>query len=268
MSLCQEHPNDRVRIRAVQALAVIAQHDYALIKDRVLEVWSTSRRPIEHQAAAWLLEAMVLEGTVAEKVRDLLRRWSRSGDERKRAVAVRAYGTAVARHEPSDAVRGVRFSAADPWLGALPELALREMYMLGLTREVTAELPLWMRGFPLMRERSGRALVRISRVRRIRDGESPGPYDLLWRLACAPDEVGIGMPEVAALWHMACRHERSRGAAWQMLGFWAQSCRDHPELRGTFTQLADEFEKTADTDELRTRLRIYRRRWTAYLEED
>ena len=195
-----------MRIRAAQALAVIAQHDYALIKDRVLEPWSASNRRIQHQAAAWLLEAMVLEGTVAEKVKDLLRRWSRSGDELKRAVAVRAYGTAVARSEPLDAIRGVRFSAADPLLGALPELALREMYLLGLTREVMTELPLWMRGFPADAG-AGRPDPGAGLPGTARDERLAGPYDLLWRLAHAPDEVGVGMPEVAALWHLACQHE-------------------------------------------------------------
>jgi len=272
-SLCQEHPDDRVRIRAAQALAVIAQHDYALIKERVLEEWSASGRRIEHQAAAWLLEALVLEGAAAGKVMDLLWRWSRSGDRGKRTIAVRACGTAVAIHKRSDLerfdpIKGVRFSAADPGMAALPELALYEMYALGLTREVTAELPLWMRGFPLMRVRAGRVLVRISRLRQTAEGESPGSYDLLWRLAFRPDEVGVSLAEVAALWHVACRHEGSRGAAWQMLGLWAQSCRDHPGPRRTFTQLADEFEKAADTDELRARLGVYRRRWTAYLDEE
>ena len=272
-SLCQEHPNDRVRIRSVQALAVIAQHDYALIKERVLEVWSASDRRIEHQAAAWLLEALVLEGTAAGKVMELLWRWSRSGDRGKRAIAVRACGTAVANHKRSDQerfdpIKGVRFSAADPWLAALPELALYEMYALGLTKEVTTELPLWMRGFPVMRVRAGRVLVRISRQRLTAAGKSPRPYDLLWRLAFSPNEVGISLAEVATLWHVACRHETSRGAAWQMLGLWAQSCRDYPELRRTFTQLADEFEKAADTDELRSRLGVYRRRWAAYLDEE
>jgi len=266
VNLCEEHPNDQVRIRASQALAVIARHDYALIKQRVLEPWSMSYRPTDHQAAAWLLEAMIQGDTMTSKVQELLRRWSRSGERRKRALAVRAYGTAVALGEPVDAIRGVRFSAGDPFLGAQPELAMYEMYRLGLTREVMTELVFWMRGFPAMRERSGRVLVRVSQVRR--EGDSPTPYDLLWRLAHAPDEVGIGMPAVAALWHMACRHESSRSAAWQMLGRWAQTCRDEPTLRGAFTTLADEFEKAADTDELRIRLGVYRRRWTAYLDEE
>lgn len=268
MSLCQEHPDERVRIRAAQALAVIAQHDYGLVKDRVLETWSASNRRIQHQAAAWLLEAMVLEGTVAEQVKVLLRRWARSGDVLKRAVAVRTYGTAVAKTEPLDAVQGVRWSAADPRLSTLPELALREMYLLGLTREVMAELLLWRRGFPLMRARAGRTLVRISRVRRLGDGRSSGPYDLLWQLANAPGELDAQVTDVAALWHLACQHPTSRGAAWQMLGFWAKSCRGHLGLRDTFTQLADEFEKAADTDEFRTRLGVYRRRWAAYLDEE
>jgi hypothetical protein len=265
-NLCEEHPNDQVRIRASQALAVIARHDYALIKQRVLDPWSTSYLRAGHQAAAWLLEAMVQGDTMTGKVQELLRRWSRSGDRRQRALAIRAYGTAVARSAPLDAIRGVRFSAGDPFLGAQPELAMYEMYRLGLTREVMTELLFWMRGFPAMRERSGRVLVRVARVRR--DGDSSAPYDLLWRLAHAPDEAGIGMPAVAALWHVACRHESSRSAAWQMLGRWAQSCRDEPTLRGTFITLADEFEKAADTDELRVRLGIYRRRWTAYLDEE
>lgn len=266
--MCEEHPDDRVRIRAVQALAFIARHDYAQVKGRVLGPWSASVRRIEHQAAAWLLEAMALDHPLAEKVRDLLRRWSRSGDPRKRAIAVRAYGTAVARDAPQDALRGVRFSAVDPRLGALPELALKEMYILGLTREVMAELRLWQRGFPAMRERSGRILVRLSRIQRTGEDGSRGAYDLLWRLAHAPDEVGVGIPEIAALWHMACRHPSSRSAAWQMLGRWAQSCREHMALRGTFLRLADEFEKAADNDELRSRLGVYRRRWVAYLEEE
>jgi hypothetical protein len=266
-SLCRDHPNDRVRIRAAQALAVIGQHDYSLIKNRVLEMWSRSDRRIEHQAAAWLMEAMVAEGTVAEKVKDLLRRWSRSGDRRKRAVAVRAYGTSVARFCPDDAIRGVRFSAPDPWLGALPELALCEMYTLGLSREVTAELLLWMRGFPLMRERAGRSLMRIAAIRRLSSSES-GPYDLLWRLACAPDEVELTLPAVAALWHLACTHENSRSYAWQMLGRWAESCSKHPELRNAFTQLADEFARAADSDALHARLAVYRRRWAEYLKGD
>jgi hypothetical protein len=280
MSLCQDHPDEKVRIRAVQALAVIAQHDYALVKDRVLEVWSRSERRMEHQAAAWLLEAMVLEAAHTkrakdlDRVKDLLWRWSRSGDPGKRAVAVRAYGTAVARSlprdpdRPPDAILGVRFSAPDPWLGALPELALCEMYMLGLSREATAELALWMRGFPVMRERSGRALVRISRVRRVSDDQAPGDYDLLRRLAGAPGELGLDIAQVAALWQVACRHESSRSAAWQMLGLWAQSCRDYPELTGTFTELADEFEKATDDDEFRARLGVYRRRWSTYLNEE
>jgi hypothetical protein len=265
MAMCEGHDNDQVRIRASQALAVIARHDYTLIKQRVLEPWSQSFRPIDHQAAAWVLEAMVRGDTMTGKVHELLRRWSRSGDRRKRALAVRAYGTAVALGEPLDAIRGVRVSAVDPFLGALPELAMYEMYRLGLAREVMSELLFWMRGFPAMRERSGRVLVRISQIRR--DGDAPAAYDLLWRLAHTPDEVDIGMPAVATLWHMACRHDSSRSAAWQMLGRWAQSCRDEPALRDAFTALADEFEKAAITDELRIRLGVYRRRWAAYLDE-
>ena len=137
-------------------------------------------------------------------------------------TGVSAHSRSVPTELPSPAASrstrsgGVRFSAVDPFLGAQPELAMYEMYRLDLAREVMAELLFWMRGFPAMRERSGRVLVRVSRVRR--GDDSSAPYDLLWRLAHTPDEVGIDMPAVAALWHMACRHESSRSAAWQVLG--------------------------------------------------
>jgi hypothetical protein len=269
MTLCAWHRDNRVRIRAVQALAFIAAHDYALIKERVLDVWSSpDSRPVEQLAASWLLEAMVLDGTSTDKVLNLLRHWSRSPEPNKRGVAVRAYGTAIASKAPEDAIQGVRISAVLPGLRSQPELALCEMYMLRLTREVTAELTLWKQGFPALRERAGRVLVRISQVRRIAEGESDGPYDLLWLLAHAPGEVDASTKQLAELWLLACSHESSRSYAWRMLGRWAQSCRNYHELSGSFALLADEFEKAAGDDDLGGRLRVYRRRWNSYLDEE
>src|SRR5258708_1005783 len=169
---------------------------------------------------------------------------------------------------PEEAIAGIRISAVLTDLGWLPEVSLLEMYLLGLTKEVTAELTLWMRGIPAMRERAGRVLVRISQVRRGEADESHQPYDLLWLLAREPDAVGASLRQVAELWHLACRHKSSRSAAWQMIGRWAQDCRDHPELRGTFTELIGEFGKLADDDKIRERLDVYRRWWNRKLDEE
>jgi hypothetical protein len=271
MTLSAEHRDHRVRIRAVQALAYIAAHDYPLIKERVLDVWSSKdRRPVERLAASWLLEAMVLDGAATDKVTDLLWHWARS-EVGKRAVAVRAYGTAIASQVPRDAIQGVRISAVLPvGLGSLPEAALCEMYRLGLTKEVTEELTQWKQGFPVMRERAGLVLVRISQFRRIADGQSDGPYDLLRLMATAPDQVGASITQLAELWLLACssENEKFRSAAWEMLGRWARSCRQYPNLGGTFTTLADEFEKAAGGDDLRGRLAVYRRRWKSYFVEE
>jgi hypothetical protein len=271
MTLAAEHRDDRVRIRAVQALAYIAAHDYPLIKQRVLDVWSSKgSRHVEQLAASWLLEAIVLDGAAAEKVTELLRYWSRK-DILKRAVAVRAYGTAIASRVPDDAILGVRISAVLPvGLGYLPEAALCEMYRLGLTREVTEELAQWRQGFPVMRARAALALVRISQFRRIAEGKPDGPYSLLWLLAHDPDKVGASMSQLAEVWLLACSDEndRLRSAAWRMLGRWSESCRQYPDLGGTFTILADEFEKASGGDDLRGRLRVYRRRWNSYISEE
>lgn len=271
MALASDHRDDRVRIRAVQALAYIAVHDYPFIKQHVLDVWSSKgSRNVEQLAASWLLEAIVIDGAAADKVTKLLRDWSRK-DPLKRAVAVRAYGTAIAATVPDDAIQGVRISAVfSVGLGRLPEAALCEMYRLGLTRRVTKELTQWEQGFPVMRERAALALVRISQFRKIAEGKTDGPWDLLWLLAHDPDKVGASMAELAKVWLLACSQENDalRSAAWEMLGRWAESCRQYPSLGATFTALADEFEKAAGGDDLRGRLSVYRRRWNHYLSKE
>jgi len=172
---------------------------------------------------------------------------------------------------PQDAIQGVRISAVLPvGLGSLPEAALCEMYRLGLTREVTEELTQWKQGFPVMRERAGLVLVRISQFRRTAEGESDGPYDLLRLMAVAPEKVGASVTQLAELWLLACsnENERLRSAAWEMLGRWARSCRQYTYLGGTFTALADEFESAAGGDDLRGRMAVYRRRWKSYFVEE
>ena len=267
--LCREHQDDRVRIRAAQALAFIASRDYPHIKANVLDAWSESERPIEHQAAAWLLEATTAGelkgGRMKEQVEDLLRRWSRSGQWQKRAIAVRAYGTRIGAGLPDAALLGIRISAADPFFGTLPELALGELYAEGLRQRVLQELVFWTHAFPVMRERVGRALVRVSWVRQADEGSS---YDLLWRMAHSPGSVGIDLDDLGKLWKIACEQEGSRRAAWRMLGLWARSCRGDEAQRKAFAGMADVFERAVDRPELRERFGVHRRQWNDYLEQE
>lgn len=268
MNLCGQHRDHRVRVRAAQALAVIAAHDYPLIKERVLIKWSSPKsRPVEQLAASWVLEAIVLDDSATDRVLDLLRRWSISPEHDQRRVAVLAYGTAIAGKAPDDAIQGIRVSAVVPGLDSLPRLALFEIYRLGLTREVVRELTFWMRGFPAMREQAGLVLVRISRLHRVIDDEPDGPFDLLWLLAHEPDKVGASVSQLAQLWLAACSYPVSRDAAWQMLGRWAQGCNRHPDLHETFSQLTDDLEKAAE-GELRDRVRLHREWWKRKADEE
>ena len=253
MTLAAEHCDDRVRIRAVQALAYIAAYDYPLIKQRVLDVWSSKdSRHVEHLAASWLLEAIVLDGAAADKVTELLWLWSRK-DILKRTVAVRAYGTAIAakgagrRHPRRPDLRGAarrpRFTARG---GALRDVPVGPDQ--GSDRGTDAVEA----GLPGDAGAGGPSVVRISQFRRIAERESDGPYSLLWLLAHDPDNVGASMTELVEIWLLACSDEndRLRSAAWRMLGRWAESCRQYPDLGGTFTTLAGEFEKAAGGDDL------------------
>lgn len=293
--LCERHHNVWVRIRAVQALAYIAAHDYGLIRQRVLNEWSAKdSRRVEHLVAAWLLEAMVLDGTSPDDVADLVRRWSRSPEPAKREVAVFAYGTVIAFKATQDATMGIRLSAALGDLGDLPDRMLCEMYALrlqgevardlglaadgsaelSLTRQATEELAAWRQGYPATRLRAGRTLVRIAQVRRPGAGDADGPYDLLWLMAHDPNRVGASLRQLAELWLLACAPQSAGSAAWETLGDWARSCHEYPDLTDTFMALADEFEKAAAnnkprtrTNELGERLRVYRERWRKYINE-
>jgi len=267
--ICGEHRDPRVRVRAAQALGFIAVRDYPHIKTSVLDPWSQSDRAIEHQAAAWLLEAAVAAdmagGPMKSQVEDLLRRWSRAEEWQKRAIAVRAYGTKIGTGAPEAARSGIQISAADPYFGTLPELALGELYADGQHRLVMRELDLWSNAFPVIRERVGRALVRVSWVRR---AGQPGSYDLLWRMAHQPASAGIELDVLGRLWKIACEQEGSRGVAWKMLGLWALSSRGDPAQRDTFTRLADIFGKAVDRPDLRERFSVHRRQWNDNLNKE
>jgi hypothetical protein len=290
VQLCH-HSDPRVRARAAQSLAFISAHDFRSIRAVVLRPWSSDQsRPVEHQAASWLLEAAATadttNGQVSRQVQDLLRRWSRSGDVYKQAIAVRTYGTTVGMLDPDVAIQGIRISAADPFIRALPELALGELYLCAadpsfrvlperqldegdadrLRKAVLRELLFWTHAFPAMRERVGSALVRVSWVRQA--GSEQRSYDLLWRMASRPRTAGIDLADLAELWMIACQQNGSRRVAWRMLGEWARSCHANPEQRDTFVQLIDMFEQTVDRAELRERFSVYRRQWNKYLGQE
>ena len=266
--ICGEHRDPQVRLRAAQALGYIALRDYAHIKNNVLNPWSESERAIEHQAAAWLLEAAVLadrpDGPMRERVGKLLEDWSRRRPWQKRAIAVRAYGTSIGTGtgEAAEAARaGIRFSAADPDFGLLPELALTELYAGGQHQLVMRELELWSNASPVIRERVGPALVLISLVRQNEQSES---YDLLWRTAHQPTSAGVELDTLGRLWKSACVQEISSGAAWKMLGLWAKSSRADPAQQKAFWRLADSLEQAADSDDLSERVSVHRRQWDEY----
>lgn len=264
VGICGEHQDPRVRVRAAQALGYIAIRDYAYIKSNVLNPWSESERAIEHQAAALLLEAAVVadgpDGPTRRRVERLLEDWSRRRQWQKRAIAVRAYGTGIGTRAPEAARAGIRFSAADPDFGLLPELALTELYAGGQHRLAMREVDVWSNASPVIRERVGRALVLVSLVQK---DDQPDGYDLLWRMAHQPESAGLDLDTLGHLWRLACVQEGSSGAAWKMLGLWAKSSRRDPAQRDAFKRLADIFEEAMDRRD-RKRVSVHRRQWDDY----
>ncbi|GAA3133278.1 hypothetical protein [Streptosporangium carneum] len=265
VELCENPGSEVVQVRYAQSLAVIAADDFDVIREQVIEPWGKSENPDVHRAAAWLLEALVIswqEGRAHEnrvkQVRALLRRWARSTELGKQAVAIRSYGTHIATAFPEEAIRGVRIGAADPRqnFASLVERALTEMYLQGLHGKVLEEITNWTVLAP-MRRRAARTWVRLARLRATPAERTSAVFDIQWRQAHEPGLLDAEM--LALLWAMACTERDSLKVAWQLLSRWELSSRRNADLRPGFEDL---LKRLAEFEPLRGRLGVYRQMWT------
>ncbi|MGH3244542.1 MAG: hypothetical protein ACRDNL_29520 [Spirillospora sp.] len=261
------------RVRAVQALALIAAKDYGQIRDKVLRDWSKSGRNWHHECAAWLLEAMILFGRpelrrVAEKE---LRSLARSLRKSERAVALRTYGTRITDEERlGRALEDVHGSIGvlRGRFGTLIAQCLRDLYELGHREPVLDSLVKRVRMLPIppVQEQAARTIVRIARLR------SGGGHDLLRFADTLPrgtrgKDDELTLTGIAELWWYACDMPGTRTEAWRVLGRWHADCADHPELMPTFEALLDAMarvdhaERSADGRPMRTRIGLYREFW-------
>ena len=268
--LCEQEDGVQ-RVRAVQALALIAARDYEQVRDKVLRQWSKQARNRPQECAAWLLEAMIRFGDDAlrRKAERELRRLSRSRRKSERAVALRAYGTRITDErrldEALDAVQMAVWQLKGRY-GRLVAQTLRDLYWLGHRERVLKSLADQVRQHthPPVRLNAARAVVRIARLPAGRG------HDLLRFLHTLP-HVGplaeLTLPDVADLWWYACDHPETRAGAWQALGRWHADCVAEPELMPTFDALLaamariDRPGRSADGRPLRTRIGLYRQFW-------
>ncbi|WUH98627.1 hypothetical protein OHR68_34765 [Spirillospora sp. NBC_00431] len=262
------------RVRAVQALALIAAKDYGQIRDKVLRDWSKSGKNWHHECAAWLLEAMILFGSqelrrAAEKE---LRSLARSLRKSERAVALRAYGTRITDVERLDrALEDVHGSIGvlRGRFGTLIAQCLRDLYELGHREPVLDSLVKRVRWLPIppVQEQAARTVVRIARLR-----SGGGDHDLLRFAHTLPhgtgdEDEGLTLAGIAELWWYACDMPGTRTEAWRVLGRWHADCVAHPELTPTFEALleamarVDRAERSADGRPMRTRIGLYREFW-------
>lgn len=286
VELCEQEDGVQ-RVRAVQALAVIAAQDYTQIRAKVLRNWSKSVKNRHHECAAWLLEAMILFGVPAlQRVAEReLRSLSRSLRKSERAVALRAYGTRITNNEArlDAALEAVRESVGvlRGRYGQLIPQCLRDLYELGHRKPVLIFMVKLFRQlpFPLVQEQVARTTVRIARLRSGGQG-----HDLLRFVHTLPDrssgkdsswgeDDALSLADIAELWWYACDRVNTRTDAWRVLGRWHADCVAHPELMPTFDQLLDAMarvdrpEQSTDGRWLRTRIGLYREFWKKKAEE-
>ncbi|MEV1238472.1 hypothetical protein ACIBO2_44710 [Nonomuraea sp. NPDC050022] len=272
VDLCEQQDGLQ-RVRAVQALAVIATKDYAQIRSKVLRVWARSDRNRHHECAAWLLEAMIRFGDphLRRAAEGELKSLSRSLRKSERAVALRAYGTRITDEERlGRALKAVQESMGvlRGRFGLLIAQCLRDLYELGHREPVLSFLAkrTWPLPFPFVKELRARAIVRIARLR------LGGHHDLLQFVHTLPrittgENPALSLADIAELWWCACDEALTRTEAWRTLGRWHADCVTRSELMITFEELLVAMaeighrDQPGDDEAMRTRINLYRKFW-------
>jgi len=241
--------------RGALAIGRLAAFDYPQIYRDVLEPWSKQDRKGLHQAAAWVLETLYLDGRHRHRVYELLRVWTRGRRWQQRAIAVRAYGTRIGEDHPGEALRDIGDAALLDVAGShsyrrFVDNALIELYDRDLRGQVLATLYRW-RQLPLLRYRAATTFVRLcERLERHRRPE------LLAALAESPP---LTVEELGELWRCTLTSPRTGPRAWAVLRVWLNCAYHDPgNLRPAFDPLLMEI--TRD-QALRTRLDKRRRFW-------
>jgi hypothetical protein len=264
-------PDFMVRVRVAQAVAKLATHDFESIEESTLRVWAASDEFGQEQVVAWALEGVVVDGREADKVLDLLDRWTRVRGTLWHRAALRAYGGRIGAQWPTRAFRALRGARALPEFWPHVGRSFVDIYLAGARGEVLSELMFWSRGTPAVKKLAAFIFARIIDVPRPADGHGPGLPDLLvW-----PEDDDAGRERIATLWRVILHTDLTRGQAWNLLRLWEMRVQDrlkecpeskpeHDEAMGASKLLSELLTAIESDPHLCRRLRHQRLIWRSW----
>ncbi len=123
------------RMKAAEAIGLLATYDFLSVRNRFLEVWRDSDKVERRELTAWALASAARDPQLQPRVLECLRRWAYNG-RRAQSVVIRSYGSWLgARHvEEALSVLGDIAKTSGYVLSDSIARAVSEIHQLGAGR--------------------------------------------------------------------------------------------------------------------------------------
>lgn len=257
------------RMKAAEAIGLLATYDFRAIRDRFLEEWRDSKEFERGELAAWALASAARDPQVEPRVLECLDRWAHHG-RRAQSVVIRACGSWLGARHVGEALRVLGDIAKTSGYVLIESVAraVSQIHQLGTGRTFlydaeTAEVP----------ENTRRIISALVEWSADPDSKWPGRAAALAfvRLLASPDAIRVidlaadpgTAGDLVALWRHILLHGITRGPdtaltpeAWDLLSDWLGRWEADAGVRRVLSQVL-----TPPPDELRMSLLFHLRLW-------
>ncbi|MEV0594860.1 hypothetical protein [Nonomuraea cavernae] len=231
-----EHKNDwLIRMKAAQAIGVLATYDFEVIDEHFFQKWSKSRQFQHHELAAWALDAAAQDPDMTPHVHRRLQQWAR-GTWACRSIVTRAYGSEIGVRWIDEALVAMKkvAGAPDPRLQEAVARSISRIYRPGNALKIVSTLEQWADDRDDPSRRHTAALTFLWLV------ASSGGHHRIRDLAAHPE----AHPSLIALWLHAlasgvtsANRPAATPEAWKSLADWVTVWDRHPEVRPIVHQI-------------------------------
>ncbi|NJP23513.1 hypothetical protein FLW53_04700 [Microbispora sp. SCL1-1] len=249
------------RMKAAEAIGLLATYDFHAICDRFLEEWRDSKEFERRELAAWALVSAARDPQVEPRVLECLGRWARNG-RRAQSVVIRACGSWLGARHVEEALRVLRDIAKTSGY-VLAESVARAVSQIHQDTE-NAEVP----------ENTRRIISALVEWSADPESKWPGRAAALAfvRLLASPDAIRVidlaadpgAADDLVALWRHILLHGVTRGEdaaltpeAWDLLSDWLGRWEADAGVRRVLSEVL-----TRPPGELRMSLSFHLRLWS------
>ncbi|WP_169979970.1 hypothetical protein [Microbispora sp. H10836] len=257
------------RMKAAEAIGLLATYDFLAVRDRFLEKWRDSEEFERRELAAWALASAARDPQVEPRVLECLNRWAHNG-RGAQSVVIHACGSWLGARHVEEALRVLGYIAKTSGyvLAGSVARAVSQIHQLGTGRTFLYDAE--NSEVPENTRRIISALVEWSA-----DPESKGPRRAaalaFVRLLASPDSIRVinlaadagATADLVALWRHILLHGVTRGPdaaltpeAWDLLSDWLGRWEADAGVRRVLSEVL-----TPPPDELRMSLSFHLRLW-------